>query len=391
LKRIHLIFLLLLISITGYAQVRIRLFAGQESGSALLTVSDGKYELDVYDSKTVILTRDDPVIFALLNGKVAVKTRGDSGFMCDSLIVKGLTGNDRFSLRINGSASPARLYGGDLQCIPDMGKLVLINLCDIEQYIAGVVKAEGGPGRNIEYFKSQALLVRSYMYKYFDRHTLDRYNLCDNTHCQVFFGITTDSIIIRAARETKGQVIIDRDSMLINSPFHSNCGGETSVSEDVWLSGAPYLKKVTDPYCTSSPNARWTKKIPLAEWKEYLIKCGYKPVKNDPLVYNFRQISRLPEYRVDTFTLPFTRIRGDLNLRSAFFSVSTAGNWVTLTGRGYGHGVGLCQEGAMAMAVKGFKCNQIIDFYFSGVTITDVRYAKENKFLSGFLFQPANK
>ena len=63
--------------------------------------------------------------------------------MCDSLIVKGLTGNDRFSFRINGGTRVRRSYGGDLQCISDLGVMVFINTCDVEQYIAGVVRTEG--------------------------------------------------------------------------------------------------------------------------------------------------------------------------------------------------------------------------------------------------------
>jgi stage II sporulation protein D len=128
-----------------------------------------------------------------------------------------------------------------------MATLVLINTCDVEKYVAGVVKAEGGSGKNLEYFKSQAVIARTYMYKYIDKHLSDGYNLCDNTHCQAFNGSSADSILNEAAMETKGLVILDKDSTLIISAFSSNCGGETSSSEDVWLSSQPYLKKVIDP------------------------------------------------------------------------------------------------------------------------------------------------
>ena len=97
------------------------------------------------------------------------------------------------------------------------------------------------------------------MYKYFDKHLSDRYNVCDNTHCQAFNGLSGDSVINRAAMETRGQVILDRDSILIISAFHSNCGGETSAPEDVWLTSQPYLKRVADPYCLTSRNASWEK------------------------------------------------------------------------------------------------------------------------------------
>ena len=104
-------------------------------------------------------------------------------------------------------------YSGDLRCFPDLGTLVLINIPDIEKYIAGVVKAEGGSGKNIEYFKSQAVIARTYMYKYIDKHLQDGYNVCDNTHCQAYNGLSADTILNKAAMETRGQVILDKDSL----------------------------------------------------------------------------------------------------------------------------------------------------------------------------------
>ncbi len=354
-------------------QVKIRIFADKPTSSAVVTPVLGNYEMDTYDGAPLILKPGEPVILERYDGRIAVKVRNSGSFICDSIVFRGVSGKDEFSVRINNSHPLKQNYSGDLQCLPDLGKIVFINTCDIDQYIAGVVKAEGGSGKYLEYVKTQALLARTYMYKYIDRHELDRYNLCDNTHCQAFNGITYDSVIIRAARETKGLVVLDTDSSLINSAFHSNCGGETCSSGDVWLSGYSYLKKVTDTYCTSSRNAVWTKTIPLAEWENYLQNAGYVKTGDNPLAFNFTQLTRQKDYQAGTFSIPFSRIRNDLKLRSAFFSVFVRDNSVTLKGRGYGHGVGLCQEGAMVMASKGFKYSDIIKFYFSGVIITDIK------------------
>jgi stage II sporulation protein D len=73
--------------------------------------------------------------------------------------------------------------------------------------------------------------------------------------------------------------------------------------------------------------------------------------------------------------MPFRTIRSALSLRSSFFSVSVDGDSLLLKGRGYGHGVGLCQVGAMIMAVKGYTYKQIIDFYYFGVLILDIKNA----------------
>ena len=368
--------LLISISVISSGQVRVRIFANQKPSSALLTVAEGKYELDVYDGKSISLTTGDPVILAMYDNKIAVKIRNSVSFMCDSLTVKGLTGNDSFYFRVNGGSLVRQLYSGDLQCIYDLGVLVFINICDIEQYIAGVVRTEGGPGKRIEYLKSQAVLARTFMYKHFERHLIDGYNLCDNTHCQAFNGISTDTLINRAALETKGLVVLDHDSTLIISAFHSNCGGETSTSDIVWLSAHSYVKKVIDPYCVKSPNATWRKSIPLTEWEAYLKKSGFVPVGTADPSYNFSQLTRQNNYRIGSFSLPFGQIRNDLNLKSAFFSVVKEGNLITFKGRGYGHGVGLCQEGAMVMAARGFKYSEIIRFYYAKVIISDIKNAK---------------
>jgi stage II sporulation protein D len=107
-----------------------------------------------------------------------------------------------------------------------------------------------------------------------------------------------------------------------------------------------------------------------------LKKSGYKATGNDTSSYSFSQLTRQNDYRIGNFSLPFRQIRNDLNLRSTFFSVFREGELIVFKGRGYGHGVGLCQEGAMVMAARGFKFSDIIGFYYSGVIISDIKNAK---------------
>jgi stage II sporulation protein D len=366
-------FLILIINCSLSAQVRIRIFANQTPESAVFTVTGGEYEINSFTGNNQTVKKGILIIISKFGGRILVKAMNEKGFVCDSILFTGKTGNDSFSLRMNEKTPVRQFYSGDLLCFPDLTTMVFINIPDIETYIAGVVKAEGGSGKNIEYFKTQAIIARTYMYRYFDKHLADRYNLCDNTHCQAFNGITSDSIIIRAARETAGQVILAPDSTLIISAFHSNCGGETSSSEDVWLTGQTYLKKVTDPYCLTSRNAKWQAEISLNDWLSYLKRNGYSGKTDDNSLLNFSQLRRLTNYRIGDFTIPLRQIRTDFNLRSTFFSLSVEGDSIIFKGRGYGHGVGLCQEGAMVMAAKGFSYKQIIEFYYTGVRIANIR------------------
>jgi stage II sporulation protein D len=373
--KILCILLLTVFSTAASGQVRVRLFSNQSPESAVFSVTEGKYEINMFNGEILTVLEGEPVIITKFNGKLAVKKRNEEGFVCDSLILSGKTGDDSFSLRSNGNSSIRQYYSGDLQCFPDLGTLLFINISDIEKYISGVVKTEGGSRKNLEYFKTQAIIARTYMYKYFDKHLPDRYNLCDNTHCQAFNGVSFDTLINIAALETKGLVILDKDSVPIISAFHSNCGGETSSSEDVWLSDQPYLKSVADPYCLTSRGAKWEKSFTMNEWVSYIRKSGYNGKADDPSVFNFLQESRLTDYKTGLFTMPLRTIRDDLNLRSTFFSVFANGDSIKLKGRGYGHGVGLCQEGAMEMATRGFNYKQIIDFYYFGVLISDISNA----------------
>lgn len=372
------IFFILFITVVSpviSAKVKIRLFANQSPESAVISVTEGKYELDLFNGEILMVVKGEPVIITKFNGKLAVKKRNVQCFVCDSLIFSGRTGDDSFSLRINGGSYIRQYYSGDLQCFPDLGTLVFINISDVEKYISGVVMTEGGSGKDSEYFKTQAIIARTYMYKYFDKHLADRYNVCDNTHCQAFNGLSSDTLLNKTVLETRGLVILDKDSILIISAFHSNCGGETSSSDDVWLSGQPYLKSVSDPYCLTSRNATWQKSLSFDQWVNYLRKSGFTGKVDDPSVFSFLQESRQANYKTGSFTMPLRTIRSDLKLRSSFFSVFVKGDSILVKGRGYGHGVGLCQEGAMMMAVKGFNWLEIINFYYSGVITSDIKNA----------------
>jgi stage II sporulation protein D len=355
--------------------VRIRLLTDFKPEYLLFSVTSGKYVIENGADTIFKVPTGENVIIARYDGRIVVKIRGVKGLIVDSLLFKGVTGEDNFSIRINNDEPERRNYTGDLQCYPDFGTLLLINSCDIETYVQGVVKSEGGNGKNEEYFRTQAVIARTYTYKYFNKHIIDRYNLCDGTHCQAFNGVIQDSVISAAVVHTKDLVITTPDSNLIISAFHSNCGGETSPSEYVWLTSQSYLTKVIDPYCLDSRNATWEKMISLTEWNDWLSKNGYPGETQDASIYNFKQPSRVPDYVADSLRIPLRIIRTGLGLRSSFFSVSAEGDSLRLSGRGYGHGVGLCQEGAMAMALKGFTFEKIISFYYPGVLIMDVKNA----------------
>lgn len=366
---------LLLLFTVAEAQVRVRLFSGYNPEDVILTVSSGSYSV-VIAGDSVVIGKRTPVHISEYDKKIAVKPHNQPGYLCDSVILRPLSDSSSFSLKNLGNTRITRHYTGSLTCYPDLGSVLLVNTSDIEQYVAGVVLTEGGSRQYHEYYKSQAVIARTYMYRYIHRHLADGYNLCDNTHCQAFNGISEDKAILAAAKATHNLVILDSDSLIIYSAFHSNCGGETCASEDVWLTDLPYLKKVIDPYCLKSRNARWQKVISAETWRDYLMKNGFEPERENPAAYDFVQPVRLTHYRAGRIVFPLQVIRSDFSLKSSFFSVKAVGQNITFSGRGYGHGVGLCQEGAMSMASQGFDFRRIIGFYYTGVILADIGLAK---------------
>ena len=361
------------------AHVKIRIFADQVPSSVLFTVRKGRYFMNCFPGGTFNLLTSESVLIAKHGKRIAVKKNGLSSFVCDSVLFSGVDEHAVFMLRVNTNNPVRQCYAGDLLCIPDLGTVVLVNLTDIESYIAGVVRAEGGHGKHAEYLKTQAVIARTYLYKYFKKHQTDGYNLCDNTHCQAFNGLTEDTAIIAAVEKTRGRVILASDSTLIISAFHSNCGGETSPSGYVWLTDVTYLKGIKDPWCTNSGNAQWRKSYSTEEWAGYLGKSGETSGLENISQMTCYQENRSYEYKVGNISLPYIKIRDDLGLRSAFFSVIIEGDSVILTGRGYGHGVGLCQEGAMEMAKRGYDYQKIISFYYTGVHVADIEEAVQRE------------
>jgi stage II sporulation protein D len=272
--------------------------------------------------------------------------------------------------------SKVRTYEGNLEVklSEDNIQLVLINTVDLEDYIAGVVESEGGRGGNLEYYKIQAILVRTYLLAHLSRHVQEGYEVCDDVHCQAYVSRATDDEILQAVVATKGLVVVDNNLNLITAAFHSNCGGETCNSQDVWAISTNYLKSIKDTFCLSQSQAHWERTISLEDWKSYLqlkrlpsSKGSFVPITS----YN-QDYGREVYLQDKGIKIPLKNIRADFKLKSTFFSIEQVGDSIKFKGRGYGHGVGLCQEGAMEMARLRYSYEYILHYYYKDVSLVDV-------------------
>ena len=340
---------------------------------------------------TYLLSGDDRALESIKQGQnLYISLEGDSlrciGIQKNYGLFKTMNFNAMidsavFSIRPIDPQKNIRFYDDNLQLSKQMGKLQTINLVDIDKYISGVVEAEGGSKASPEYYKTQAVLCRTYALSHLDRHSEENFNLCDGTHCQAFNGRNSGNVsILDASFETKGLVVVDTDTTFITAAFHSDCGGETESSNNVWLINKTYLKPVQDPYCQNQKNFRWEKKLTLEQWKQYLLKNDFHLKKDMPIsLFNFTQYKRRQYYHLGKDSITFRKIRNDFDFHSAFFSIEVKNDSVLFHGRGYGHGVGLCQEGAMQMAKLGYNFREIIQFYYQGVNIIEFENIPLNK------------
>jgi len=333
-------------------------------GNYLLTLNDRAFEVINSGNILYVSLINDSILVAgkdRIYGKYAImalKAGRDSSEMLIKPVDPSLTG---------------RRYIGNINLNVKWKKLQVILNTDMDTYIDGVVEAEGGVKASIEYYKTQAVLCRTYALNHYDRHAEEGFNLCDGVHCQAFQGLVTQNqLIAKAAFSTSSLVVIDSDSTLITAAFHSNCGGETESSANLWKLPKDYLKPVKDPYCVNQKQSTWEQKVSWDKWKDYLKQNGFKISDDTPrALYSQMAFKRRQYYKINNDSIAMKKIRTDFGFKSSFFTVQPEKDRVIIKGRGYGHGVGLCQEGAMQMALLNYSYTDIIKFYYQGTSITD--------------------
>ncbi len=320
----------------------------------------------IYEGNICYLSHSNGKVFASLSGKK---------FSGERLEVRKNSPNDVCQIDPTSPDKKARKYEGDFRIDVSKGSLRIVNVVPMNLYLAGVIEAESGAYQTKEYYKVQAIISRTYALKNKSKHRFEGFMLTDLTNCQVYKGMCRFSDKIReAVEETKGLVIVDSSLRLITAAFYSNSGGQTANPEDVWNKPVPYLKSTSDPFSIGGRSCNWKKEIPRWKWLNYLRDEFQYPIEDSTArmnALNFKQEKRKAFFVHPSYGIPLRDIRKDWRLMSTFFSIHEEGSNVVLVGQGFGHGVGLAQEGAMKMVKEGFSYDQIIHFYYSGVFIMD--------------------
>ncbi|MDY0348148.1 MAG: SpoIID/LytB domain-containing protein [Tenuifilaceae bacterium] len=358
------------VSIAEAQKISISLHNELNLQTLLITPVSGRY-LIVTEYGNFSLSPNQIIYVSRAGDSVMVRDMASHYGTWKRVSIVGQTDKDVIRINSITPSAPARIYDDNLGFYVDFNRLMAINIVDVDKYISGVVDAESGPNADIEFYKAQALLARTYALGHMDKHTDEGFNLCDQVHCQVYKGKSVrNPDILKATQATTDEVIVDANGDLITGAFHANCGGQTANSDDVWITSYPYLVSVVDPYCKNKPSSSWEVRIPIEKWREFLIEKGVAAETMSPDSFVFASKKRATHYEVGGAKIPTSDIRTYFNLRSSFFSADIVSNSVRIKGKGYGHGVGLCQDGAMQMAKKGISYPEIIKHYFKGVSVT---------------------
>jgi len=273
----------------------------------------------------------------------------------------------------------------------------------LEDYVLGVMSAEGSMETEPEALKALAIAVRTYALKNLGRHAKDGYDFCSTTHCQRFVsgvrnprvskGIEADQALpdgrasdrmIAAIRSTEGQVLLDNRGQLVDAYFGASCGGETANVGTLWGVTPPdYLRGVQDEYCLAGRHAHWSDTITRADLLRALQSDARTNVggRLDQVMVSKRDETGRAEFitlegehrksvRGWDFKIIVGRVLGWNVLKSSRFEVSRAGSNFIFRGSGFGHGLGLCQEGAHVMAQRGADFQRILGKYFPGTSVS---------------------
>ena len=376
-KRLLLIVLLMLTALSASAdRVRVRLYSNNTVKTLNVSFDLGYYNLYadgnllledmVGEGRSVLVRFEDNMLHVSVNEDDYGRYKSVRLEATDTACI----------LCLNPEGQKQRTYEGNLEVSPTRsGNLQLVGDVEFETYIAGVVQSEIY-GKQSDIFRIQAIISRTWALRNMNKHEADGYNFCDGVHCQAYLNRCIRPDIMLGVIESSGETLVDSAGALIETPFHSNSGGQTANSEDVWRAALPYLRSVEDTFSYRMKQTDWVKTISIDRWLSYFSKTHklnvQDPVIRDTLLH-FTQDHRC----VRIVGVPLTRVRTDMQLKSTFFSVecNEAEKTVILRGHGYGHGVGLSQEGAIRMVGLGYAYDSILRHYYTGAVIYRDPYA----------------
>jgi len=275
-------------------------------------------------------------------------------------------GKLRGDLLVNGTH-----YLGNIDVLKGKNSLYLINELSFEEYVKNVVSAEVGTNWDMEALKVQAVISRTYaMYQKKQNNANMNYDITSSVLNQVYKGSSFDTRISYAVMNTEGEVLTYNGN-LIEAFYHSTSGGKTEDPAEVFGKSYPYLKPV-ESNCELSPYWIWERRIPVEEIEKALNIKGIRNIQ----IKSYTKTQRVKTVDVlngegvlNVESKDLRKMLGWNRLPSTNFTISRDNDNYVFDGKGYGHGVGLCQWSALEMSREGMTYKQILDYFYPGTKL----------------------
>ena len=270
-------------------------------------------------------------------------------------------------------------YRGYITLLKKNG-LTVINNIQVEDYLYGVVPKEMPSNWPAEALCAQSVAARTFALKNRKRHSEEGFDLCNTSHCQVYEGMSAEmQTTTEAVNNTRGEVLFYKGA-IIDALFHTDSGGMTESSENVWGSSVPYLRAVTETQMQTQP---WNRSISMASFVQKIEADGkilgtLREIRLSPLLIGKGSEDRTPSGRVRSMEfigskgcviLSGNDLRSMFSLPSTLFHVRYGNSEIIFNGYGSGHGLGLSQWGAKTLADQRKSYKDILFHYYTGVTL----------------------
>jgi len=277
-----------------------------------------------------------------------------------------------------------RCFRGDVDILrTEKVKLLVVNHLNIESYLYGVLHQEASNKWPMEALKTQAVISRTFaLYTSLISKEND-YDVTNDFYSQVYGGRHSErwktSLAVNA---TRGEVMVT-DGKVFPAYYHSTCGGHTESADKIWNIDAPSLKSVSCDFCVNSPHYSWDAKLNFKDIQAALKKSGY--IINGSIqtieTEGYDESNRIINIKIisdkSSLTINANKFRlalGPFKIKSTNFLIKDVKDGcVYIEGKGWGHGVGLCQWGAFGMAKKRYKYKDILSFYYKNAQIETIK------------------
>jgi stage II sporulation protein D len=262
------------------------------------------------------------------------------------------------------------------------GHLFLIARVPREEYVAAILAGESANFTSMESLKAMAVAARTFSQRFANRHRNEGYDFCDTTHCQAPRFLQITAKLRQAAEATAGELLWHRGT-LAQTYYHRDCGGTVDPSSAIWPdTRAPYLTLLRDSYCQSRGRQNWNARLAASDLEQALQESG---IRTPPQLRSVAVSSRTPAGRASrllltgfngTSVISASALRTAVGrslgwhlLRSDFYDVRSQETTLLFQGKGFGHGVGLCQTGAASMGEQGRTYKEILGHYYPGTAV----------------------